>query len=89
MNGQAVEDKSRDPKGYTFKPITKAELEQPLRPNVAHVSRRSTYSVVELPVSPETYAEIKYLLEQAGYDQCFMASGGIDLSGIALTRKGK
>lgn len=41
----------------------------------------------ELPVSPESYAEISYLLKQQGYDHCIMDCGGIDLSGIALTRK--
>lgn len=83
MNGQAV-DEARDPKGHTFKPKRSKDPS----PRIGHVTQRQTYSVVEMPVSPETYAEIRYLLTQAGYDQCFMASGGIDLSGIALTRKG-
>lgn len=65
---------------YTVKKIQADP--KPLPPRI-----RQTHTVVELPVSAESYAEVKYLLEQAGYDHCIMDCGGIDLSGIALTRK--
>lgn len=69
-----------DKEQYT---VTKIQAEpKPPAPRL-----RQTHTVVELPVTPESYAEIKYLLTQAGYDHCFMDGGGIDLSGIALTRK--
>lgn len=42
---------------------------------------------VELEVSPESHAEIAYLLKNAGYDHCIMDNGGLNLSGIAITRK--
>lgn len=66
--------------GYTVKKIQADPKPQPPR-------IRQTHTFVELEVSPESHAEVKYLLEQAGYDHCIMDSGAIDLSGIALTRK--
>lgn len=46
----------------------------------------ATHTYVEMEVSKETYAEVKYLLEQAGWDHCIMDDGALDLSGIALKK---
>ena len=46
----------------------------------------ATHTYVELEVSAESYAEVKHLLEQAGWDHAIMDDGAIDLSGIALTK---
>lgn len=45
---------------------------------------RQTHTYAELEVSQETYAEIRHLLKEAGWDQAFMDDGGIDMSGIGL-----
>ena len=49
---------------------------------------RTTHKLAELAVSEEAYHEIYTLLAEAGYHHAFI-DGAIDMSGIALTRKGK
>lgn len=47
-----------------------------------------THTVAELPVSRETHAEVKRLLEDAGYDHAISSDGVgdiIDMHGIAIT----
>ena len=46
---------------------------------------RTTYTVVNLPVSEAAYFEIRALLDAAGYQHCFFKDDAIDMTGIALT----
>jgi len=48
-----------------------------------------SYTTVDMDVSRETHAELKYLLEKAGYDHCIRPDGRIDLSGITLLPKAR
>jgi hypothetical protein len=43
-----------------------------------------THTYVALEVGDDTYKEIKYKLEQAGYHHAFMDDGAIDMHGIGL-----
>lgn len=42
------------------------------------------YTLVNLEITEEAYAEIRQKLRDAGYEHTFMDKGGIDMSGIAL-----
>jgi hypothetical protein len=46
---------------------------------------RSTYTLVELQLSPAAYAEIATKLEAAGYDHSFLENGMLDMHGIGVT----
>ena len=45
---------------------------------------RHTHILVELEVSPATFAEIRGKLDSAGYDHAFLDDNTIDMSGLAL-----
>ena len=45
---------------------------------------RTTYTYVELPVSPATYEEIRSKLTAAGYSHAIDRDGSIDMHGLAL-----
>jgi hypothetical protein len=47
---------------------------------------RSTYTFVELELSPGAYDEIAHKLKAAAYDHCFGERGAIDMHGLAVTR---
>ena len=47
---------------------------------------RTTYTYVELEVSPEAYDEIAEKLRATYYDHCFGDDGAIDMHGLALMR---
>jgi hypothetical protein len=50
---------------------------------------RTTYTFVELELSPGAYDEIAHKLKTAGYDHCFNpanGNGAIDMHGLAVTR---
>jgi hypothetical protein len=53
---------------------------------------RSTYTFVELELSPAAFGEIYEKLKQAGYEQAFMDSQGrtvIDMHGLAVVAEGE
>lgn len=51
------------------------------------MSLRTTYTVVELPLSAEAYAEIHAKLKDAGYEHTFSTNGMIDMTHIGVTKE--
>lgn len=51
----------------------------------------STHTFAALEVSPACYDEVARLLRAAKYDHCFVEGEGgpIDMSGVALTKRGR
>lgn len=49
--------------------------------------RTYTYTVADLELSAAAYDEIAAKLKAAEYHHCFMDGGGIDMHGIAVTRR--
>jgi hypothetical protein len=49
---------------------------------------RTTYTMVKLEVSKQTYEEIEKKLKDAGYDRAFVEEG-IDMHGICLAPEGQ
>jgi hypothetical protein len=47
---------------------------------------RTTYTYVELEISPQAYDEIADKLRAADYGHCFGEDGTIDMHGLALVR---
>ncbi|MFL5912778.1 MAG: hypothetical protein ACJ768_19710 [Gaiellaceae bacterium] len=48
---------------------------------------RTTYTFVELELSPAAYDEIRAKLEAAGYSHALGVDGAIDMHGLAVVRQ--
>tara|TARA_Y100001938_G_C7802337_1_gene287733 strand:- start:64 stop:294 length:231 start_codon:yes stop_codon:yes gene_type:complete len=71
---------SNDKPKYTEKPIKFDDEAQV-------VATRTSHTLATLQISLASHKEIKYLLEQAGYNHAISDDDTIDMTGIALVRQ--